>query len=272
MSRTAIVEEEVEEQEEEQQVQVPAKKAGAAKKKKAPKRNIPLPTAEDEEEEIPLVAEPPAEEEDEPEPVAEKPAKKKAAGKKRTKKADQPEEEEVQEEQPEQQKKPRQHHEPRAKGERFGKISSFQSKVRAERQKRIEAALAKGEEAPTFHKAKPGQFAKREINYLQRSNGLLLDTASVERNVRLAMAELAPELVEDGQELASQYEARGKTAPAFTKVKEDWRVSGEAVQLIRGAVESHLNEVASKTYQLSTYCGRVGVSPKDVAFVVSQGV
>lgn len=266
MSRTAIVEEEVEEQEEEQQVQVPAKKAGAAKKK-APKRNIPLPTAEDEEEEIPLVAEPLVEDVEEA-PVAEKPAKKKA-GKKRTKKTDQPEEEQ---EQPEQQKKPRQHREPRAKGERFGKISSFQSKVRAERQKRIEAALAKGEEAPTFHKAKPGQFAKREINYLQRSNGLLLDTASVGRNVRLAMAELAPELVEDGQELASQYEARGKTAPAFTKVKEDWRVSGEAVQLIRGAVESHLNEVASKTYQLSTYCGRVGVSPKDVAFVVSQGV
>jgi hypothetical protein len=181
MSKTAaaVVEEEDEELMMEEEVEAPA----PPKKKTAPTKK-----------DAPPAPQPPSAKKKAAEP-------KKKAPKKRDRAAEKEDEEPAgDEEAPPKQKKERVKHKPRARGDRLKTAPVYRTHLNKDRQRRKEEAIKAGKEVPATHrKSKPGTVTAREIEFLNKANGLYLTTALARRLAVHAIGQMVPVLREENE-------------------------------------------------------------------------
>jgi hypothetical protein len=135
------------------------------------------------------------------------PAKKPAAAapKKRDRSEDEEEEEEeepaekhaavAEEAAAEKPKKERVKHKPRARGDRLASAPVYRTHLNKDRQRRKEKAIKDGKEPPASRRSKPGASVAREIEFLNKANGLYLTTALTRRLAIDAIGKVCPSLI-----------------------------------------------------------------------------
>ena len=115
-------------------------------------------------------------------------------------------------------------------------------------------------------KLKPGRAVRKEIRFLRERQGLLLTRALARRVAERCMHRACEEARQDADWIQARTRRRGKTPPLSLRIKpgSDWTLSGEAVDLLRGALETRLSRVARVALQQMEHAGRMTLHLRDV--------
>lgn len=220
---------------------------------------------EEEEEDLELPVVPNDDEEEEEE---EKPKKKKAPKKV-------PEKEKEEEEAPvvqEKEKKKREKRVARAHGNRFARAPVYNTQLAKDRAKRREEQIKAGKAPLPVRRSKPGAKAKREGEFLRKTNGLYISTAVARRMMNEDLVYWIPIIQKEYAIIAARYRARGKPVPAYMNIPDadKWSISPGSVQLDRAAMQVNCEQHAELANDIRSEAKRVTMSGRDARFAVKM--
>jgi histone H3/H4 len=177
-------------------------------------------------------------------------------------------------------------HKPKARGDRLATAPVYRTHLQKDRQRRREEALKAGKEAPAHRKSKPGTVAAREIEFLNKANGLYLSTALVRRSAVDAIkkvweifwgifflyalqntdvfCKVVPELKVENERIASRLRKRGKHVPSGLEVADSWAIEPGVIQLLRASMHLNLESIADMASELRSHCKRQTVKNRDI--------
>ena len=130
----------------------------------------------------------------------------------------------------------------------------------------VPTQISKPTEGKKQRKLKPGRAVRKEIRFLRERQGLLLTRALARRVAERCMHKACEEARQDADWIKARTRRRGKTPPLSLLIKpgEMWRLSSEAVDLLRGALETRLSQVARVALQQMEHAGRMTLHLRDV--------
>ncbi len=157
----------------------------------------------------------------------------------------------------------------RRRGDASRSLPIRDSHLAKQRMRREKKLLASGGSGSRKKKVKlsASTRAKQDAYWYGKNNGLLIPTANIERFAHSQIDRIAPMLEEERRRVAKRLEAQGLPVPKNLSrdLREvDWRLSGNARQLLRGAIQADIDKKTSVASRLRKHRGRVTVEMSDI--------